>query len=29
MTAREILEELKPLGTDGYKKVLLNTRTDD
>ena len=24
MTAKEILEELKPLGTDGYKKVLLS-----
>src|SRR4026208_534988 len=24
MTAREILEELKPLGRDGYKRVLHN-----
>ena len=24
MTANEIMEELKPLGTEGYKKVLLN-----
>src|SRR5947209_15608572 len=24
MTAQEIIEQLKPLGTDGYKKVLRN-----
>jgi len=24
MTAKEILEELRPLGTAGYKKVLTN-----
>ncbi len=24
MTAKEILEEMKPLGNDGYKKVIFN-----
>ena len=24
MTAKEILEEIKPLGSDGYKRVMFN-----
>ena len=29
MTAKEILDEIKPLGRDRYKKVLLNPSAPD